>query len=122
MLQSDELHNEEHRRWNRDHVEWLRDIEVWTAENRVLRERLRKIECVLLDIEESYEQQRDAMLAIEQEIHQHERGHQTRRSHTETRAEQQKQAQWHQRMAIRHLALAEAIQRFEELLDLNGGR
>ncbi len=44
MLGSDQLKNEEHRRWNRDHVRWLEELENWEKENHQINAALRQLE------------------------------------------------------------------------------
>lgn len=69
-----QLMTEEHREWNREHVYWLEDLTRWREEHSASIESLERIIIHLRDSEKLFEEQRQSMVAHEQELAHHQRG------------------------------------------------
>lgn len=118
MLGSEQIHQEEHRHWNRDHVRWLEELECWERENQQVQETLRLLDFRLLRHSQLYGRHRLTMLALEQDIHRAARAQNCDTEHLAHLRQRQAEAELvHRRLPFQHSAVLGAVAHLSALLE-----
>lgn len=116
MLQSEDLHNPEHRTWNSEHVRWLDELQTWRRENCEARDSLRELEQALVSQQNTFEDHRLVMVALEQEFHRLEHVHAGSAELAAVRHRQFAESLHHRHLGFRHQAIMAAVAQLKVLL------
>lgn len=114
----------DHREWNREHVYWLEDLDRWREERHEALDTVRALEGVLSYPEAAWEQHREKMVALEQELARHQHHLQSdgadtaqeQENHEASRRRQEEERAQHARLKARQEAVMQHLRELRALL------